>query len=81
MYKLRFLQNKGMHFFKIYILISFKIFMVTGGDLTETTEIFQDRKWKVLPYGNLPIKMWGFRLITIHNEVFSLGKYQILSSA
>ena len=50
--------------------------MVTGGDFSMTTEIKtrQDKNWKVLPNGNLPIQMWGFRLMTIHNEVFSFGK-------
>ena len=48
--------------------------MVTGGEAQETTEIFQDTQWKVLPNGNLPIQIWGLNLITIHNEVFSFGK-------
>ena len=44
-----------------------------------TTEILEDKKWKVLPNGNLPghaglYGIYGLRLATIDNKIFSFGK-------
>ena len=57
-----------------------KIFLVTGGyDASKkglmTTEILEDKQWKVLPYGDLPgnIGLRGVRLATVGNKVFSFG--------
>ena len=51
-----------------------QIFLVTGGEFSDTTEILQEKKWKVLATGNLPAKINGLSLITIDNNVFSFGK-------
>ena len=46
-----------------------------------TTEILEDKKWKVLPNGHLPgytgsytYNLFELRLATIDNNVFSFGK-------
>ena len=41
-----------------------------------TTEILEDKKWTVLPNGNLPgnVGLWGLRLAVIDNNVYSFGK-------
>ena len=48
--------------------------MVTGGEFSDTTEILEDKEWKVLSSGNLPAKIYGLSLTTIDNNVFSFGK-------
>ena len=41
-----------------------------------TTEILEDKKWKVLPNGNIVpgTAIYGLKLTTIDNNVFSFGK-------
>ena len=58
---------------------------MTGGGYTMTTEILEDKKWKVLPNGNLPGTgiagqqgIYGLRLATVDNNVFSFGKMKKL---
>ena len=55
----------------------FKIFMVTGGWFSNTTEILKDKKWTVLKNGNLSV-YGGLRLATIDNLIFSFGNTSIL---
>ena len=45
-----------------------------GSDTTETKEVGEDKKWTVLPNGNLPKKIREMSLITINNDVYSFGK-------
>ena len=52
-----------------------KIFLVTGGRYSKTTEILEEKKWKVLNTGDLPTQIYGFGLATLNNEVFAFGKY------
>ena len=60
----------------------FKIFIVTGGLYTSTTEILKDKTWTALPSdGNIGNSagiygIYGLSLATIDNEVFSFGKMQ-----
>ena len=59
-----------------------QIFLVTGGRQSITTEILQDDKtWKVLNNGNLPLSRYGsvtglqgLGLDTLNNEVYSFGE-------
>ena len=54
-----------------------KVFLVTGGTGgAGTTEILQDKKWTLLKNGNLDgnAKIYGMKLATIDNEIFSFGK-------
>ena len=56
-----------------FLGISLKVFLVTGGLYSATTEIFEGKNWKVLPNGNLPgdAKIVGLALATVYNKVFS----------
>ena len=59
----------------LILFVVLQIFLVTGGHDSDTTEILEDKKWKVLKSGNLPIAVnSGLRLATIDNNVFSFGK-------
>ena len=66
------------YMFTCLLFIILQIFLVTGGSYSTTTEILQDKKWIVLPYGKLPLPgaslLAGLRLATIDNEVFAFGK-------
>ena len=48
-----------------------------GGLYSYTTEILEDKQWKVLPKGNLPGNaiIYGLRLTTVYNKVFAFGKF------
>ena len=48
---------------------------MTGGMYSDTTEILEDKKWKVLLYGNLPGRIYGLKLATVNNKVFAFGKF------
>ena len=53
-----------------------KIFLVTGGHDSHSTEILRDKKWTVLENGDLPSgsKIFGLGLTTFNNTVFAFGK-------
>ena len=53
---------------------------MTGGTVSRTTEILEDKKWTVLPHGDLPGPgiLYGLKLATVYNKVFSFGKFSHL---
>ena len=52
--------------------------MTGGSGGYGTTEILEDKKWQVLPNGNLPgnAHIYGLKLATVSNQVFSFGKFK-----
>jgi len=75
-------HGRAHHGCTSYVTHNKRIFMVTGGDYTDTTEtkeIGEGKKWTVLKTGNLvgisTGKISEMRLITINNVVFSFGGY------
>merc|ERR1719312_362846 len=67
-----------------YIANKKRVFLVTGGYYSLTTEILKEneKKWTVLKTGNLPLPgniygLAGVRAATINNQVFAFGGYQV----
>merc|ERR1711915_178243 len=81
-----FIENLGnlkyqryLHGCTSYVADKKRIFLVSGGDFTVSTEILEDGKWKILWNAKLPLPssdaLKGLRLATVANQVYSFGGY------
>lgn len=71
-------DQRWLHGCTSYVANNKRIFLVTGGRYSITTETLQDKKWTVLKYGNLPLSkgvtgLYGLQVATVNNNVFSFG--------